>query len=289
MISAAAALAGALCLSGAFAADFRAPYMPSQNDDVPVELGSGWYIRGDLSVARENQPILTPDLGSLTSNRVRNNLALGGGFGYQLNDWFRADVTGEIRRQKATLNGTNSVECPYTIAGVSDSAQNPIGIAALFNQCGSRQAASIERAVGLVNGYVDLGHWWHVTPYVGAGIGVSYARVNGTVNYYNTSDGSSYDVTTSFPSGYPAIWYSTPVPFGHINWDRSIVSHQFSLAWALMAGFTYDLTTHAKVDIGYRFINFGKVTGVSSASGGVVTSPTSTAQEVRVGLRYVID
>jgi opacity protein-like surface antigen len=286
--SAAAALVVTIFHTGALAADLRAPYSPQQNDDLPVELGSGWYIRGDLSFARENAPVLTADLSSLSS-QLKNNIAAGGGFGYQFNNWFRADVTGEFRRQKTTLNSTDVLSCPYSIAGVSDAAQNPVGIAGLFNTCGSRQAASIQRMVGLVNGYVDLGHWWHITPYVGAGVGISYTRVNGTVNYFNVSDGSPYDVTTSFPNGFPPVWFSTPVQVGHINWDRSISSRQFALAWALMAGVAYDLTTHTKIDVGYRYLNMGKINGVASASGASPTSAKSTAQEVRVGLRYVID
>jgi opacity protein-like surface antigen len=56
-----------------------------------------------------------------------------------------------------------------------------------------------------------------------------------------------------------------------------------------MAGFAYDLTTHAKLDVGYRYINLGKVDGIASSLGTAVASPNTTAHEVRLGLRYVID
>jgi opacity protein-like surface antigen len=56
-----------------------------------------------------------------------------------------------------------------------------------------------------------------------------------------------------------------------------------------MAGVAYDLTTHTKIDVGYRYLNMGKINGVASASGASPTSAKSTAQEVRIGLRYVID
>ncbi|MBV8850558.1 MAG: porin family protein [Methylobacteriaceae bacterium] len=290
--SATVALAIAASSSTLFAADLlRAPFSPPQNDDVPVELGTGWYIRGDLDFARENAPVLTADLGSTARNLLRNNIAAGGGFGYQFNNWIRTDVTAEFRRQKTTFNGTDVIACPYTIAGVSDANGNPVGIAGLFNNCGSRQTASLQRMVGLVNGYVDLGNWWHIAPYVGAGVGISYTRLNGAVNYYNLSDGSPYDVTTSYPNGFPPIWInSPPVPVGHINWDRTITSRQVALAWALMAGVAYDLTPHAKIDVGYRYLNMGRLNGVASVMGGTSSnSSNTTAQEVRVGLRYVID
>jgi opacity protein-like surface antigen len=43
-----------------------------------------------------------------------------------------------------------------------------------FNPGTNEYTADIESWVGLANGYVDLGKWWCVTPYVGAGLrGVS--------------------------------------------------------------------------------------------------------------------
>ena len=48
---------------------------------LPVELGTGWYIRGDLTFARENQPLLTPDLSQININKLRNNIGAGGGIG----------------------------------------------------------------------------------------------------------------------------------------------------------------------------------------------------------------
>jgi opacity protein-like surface antigen len=294
--SAVAALVATMFHTGALAADFRAPYSPPQNDDVPVELGTGWYIRGDLDFARENAPVLTADLGSLATNMLRNNIAAGGGIGYQFNNFLRMDVTGEYRKQKTTLNGDEAFPCPYSIAGVSQALNpltpatlTPVGITALYNQCGARQGGSLSRLVGLVNAYVDLGHWWHITPYVGGGVGLSYTRGNSTVGYYNLADGSPYDVTLTPPAGFPVNWFGAPVPVGHVNWDRSLVTRRYSLAWALMAGAAYDLTPHVKLDLGYRFINLGKVPGVASVSGAPASSPNTTAHEIRLGLRYVID
>ena len=293
--SAAAALMIAMLQTAASAADLRAPYSPAQNDDVPVELGTGWYIRGDLDFARENQPVLTADMGNLARNVLKNNIGAGGGIGYQFNNFLRMDVTGEYRKQKTTLNGGTVIGCPYSIAGVSapDPANPatliPVGVTGLYNQCAARQGASISHLVGMVNGYADLGHWWNFTPYVGAGVGLSYTRANGTVSYYNMADGSPYDVTTTIPAGFPVNWFGPAVPVGHINLDRSVVTRRFSFAWALMAGFAYDLTTHAKLDVGYRYINLGKVDGIASSLGTAVASPNTTAHEVRLGLRYVID
>lgn len=287
--SAVAAISVALLHTAALAADLRAPYAPAQNDDYPVELGTGWYIRGDLSYARENQPTLSPDLSQFSINKLRNGVAAGGGVGYQFNNWIRLDMTGEYRQQQTNNTDSNVLSCPLAVQGVTDANNQPIGIAGLFGQCAARQKARIQHGVALLNAYADLGHWWHVTPYVGAGVGFNYTRVNGQVNYFNMADGSPYDVTTSYPSGFPPSWFTQPVPIGHINWDRNVTTHGFTLAWALMAGVAYDLTAHAKLDVGYRYLNMGKVTGVAAAAGGPVQAQNTNSHEVRIGLRYVID
>jgi opacity protein-like surface antigen len=47
-----------------------------------------------------------------------------------------------------------------------------------------------------------------------------------------------------------------------------------------MAGFSVDVFDHTKLDIGYRYLNQGSVPGGT----GVLSS-----QEVRAGLRYMVD
>ena len=38
--------------------------------------------------------------------------------------------------------------------------------------------AKIQATTALFNGYLDLGTWYRITPYIGAGAGVAYARVS---------------------------------------------------------------------------------------------------------------
>ena len=71
---------------------------------------------------------------------------------------------------------------------------------------------------------------------------------------------------------------------GNTDWE---------LAWAVMAGAAFDVTSNLKVDFGYRYINLG-----STASGTLTNLNTTApsivyddleAHEVRVGLRYMFD
>ena len=77
----------------------------------------------------------------------------GLGVGYQFNNWFRADVTGEYRGK----------------------AQLPRHRYRQLQRRRSRHRRPITRSksewVVLANAYVDLGTWWCMTPFIGAGVG----------------------------------------------------------------------------------------------------------------------
>ncbi|MHB8883465.1 MAG: outer membrane protein [Methylovirgula sp.] len=270
----------------------------------PVEFGTGWYIRGSAAWARQTQPSLFPTYASVPSAQS-NDWALEVGGGYQFNRWFRSDATYTYYgKQQASGNGA-FVNCPSSITGLyttQNGTQTPIGVVADGNQCTPRQSAAIQKNLFLANGYVDLGTWAGVTPYVGAGAGAAYVVTNQTVNYVNNSDGSAYRATLTLPAGYPAVFYSIPnsngqqfilnpqphYNYGAQNWDYSTAKGQLGFAFALMAGVSYNLTSNAKLDIGYRYVNFGSLSGISSLSGELFNKLTTT-QEVHVGLRYLID
>jgi opacity protein-like surface antigen len=66
------------------------------------------------------------------------------------------------------------------------------------------------------------------------------------------------------------------VVFGPQNWDRHFNSTHYSMAGALMAGFGYQLTPSATLDVGYQFLSLD-----------VFGSNKSTMQDIRVGIRYM--
>ncbi len=273
--------------------------MPTQ----PVEFGTGWYIRGDAGWAIQTQPTLRSD-GTFDPNSHSNDFALEIGGGYKFNQWFRTDITYTYYGTQHVNGSGASVNCPsgfrglYTLNGTT---QTPIGVFADGNTCTPHQSASIQRHLLLANGFFDVGTWHGITPYVGAGVGAAYTITNETVNYINDSDGSPYRATLTLPQGYPSTFYSpigplqgsplNPQPhynYGPQNWDYSLTKTKLSFAFALMAGISYDLTENAKLDIGYRYVNFGSWSGLVSPSGWFFNNPLTT-QEIRVGLRYQID
>src|SRR6266702_470494 len=96
-----AAGAVAILSTAAFAADM--PIMPPPAyGPPPVQEFGGWYLRGDIGFSNQRVKDLLD-----TNSAAYNNVAVsqtknyssagiyGGGVGYQFNNWFRADVTGQ--------------------------------------------------------------------------------------------------------------------------------------------------------------------------------------------------
>ena len=128
----------------------------------------------------------------------------------------------------------------------------------------------IESSTLLLNGYVDLGNWYGITPYVGAGVGVAQQPL-------------------------PLLRRSGHLPDACLRAARAAAAdadpepHENNLAWAVMAGVAVDLGYGFKLDVGYRFVHVGDArTGVDTFGVGSKAKALD-AQEVRLGVRYVID
>lgn len=130
----------------ALAADYDAPIFVEQAPEyVPVEIGSGWYLRGDVTYSLSDPKYDFVLFGEETDNM---RFGAGLGVGYHFNDWFRADVN---------IAFVNSDEYGYNDG-------TDVGTA-------SHSAWS-----GMVHGYADLGTYAGITPYVGGGVGLLFSR-----------------------------------------------------------------------------------------------------------------
>jgi len=113
----------------------------------------------------------------------------------------------------------------------------------------------------MINAYKDLGNWGGFTPYVGAGIGAAYHQLD--------------DVSFT----------GNPNLTNRIRGDNDL-----AFAWSLMAGVGYQISDRATLDVGYRYIDMGKISSQRSDSAGFVNPAVHindlTAHEVKVGLRY---
>lgn len=131
----------------AHAADYDPPLVIEQDpvfeEVVPVEVGSGWYLRGDLSYTLNRQRYTNFDfLGIQPMTNIRVGGSVGGG--YHFNDWFRMD---------AALGFLGS---DYAVIRMNTLTA----------------AASHSAWTGMVNAYADLGTFAKFTPFVGVGAGI---------------------------------------------------------------------------------------------------------------------
>ena len=157
-----AAGAATLLSQAAFAADMAIappPYAPPVVEDF-----GGWYLRGDIGFSNQRVDRLNNGLdANLTSSVQTNNFNTAGifglGVGYKVNNWFRADVTGEYRGN-SQFHGTDRITY--------------VGGVGIDTYHGTKN-----EWVVLANAYVDLGTWWCITPFIGAGVGGARVAING--------------------------------------------------------------------------------------------------------------
>jgi opacity protein-like surface antigen len=91
--------------------------------------------------------------------------------------------------------------------------------------------------VFLANAYVDLGTWYCLTPFVGVGIGGAYNTL---------SDFSDVNPTGGYGFGRnPSEWHP---------------------AYALYAGLAYNVSKNFKVELAYRYLDYGSITDTVDCS-----------------------
>jgi opacity protein-like surface antigen len=279
--SAVLALIGALLSPAAhspmaFAADmpfFTPP--PAPVNDEPVEWGTGWYLRGDIGAAHVSPEDLN---GVVLTKDFANNWTAGLGGGYQYNKWFRTDITVDFQ-SLYNKTGAQAVLLPCQIGAVGTPVGGPFtGSTPIFAGCSPIVRNRTEAASVLANAYVDLGNWYGFTPYIGAGVGVNVLYQKAQTNWY---------MGNLVP--YAGTTWTDPFTLGTYmaNWDKQYNATYLRFAYGLMAGVAYDLTDHIKVDVGYRYLNLGKIEGVDSWNNRV--SRDLQIHQARIGFRYVID
>ncbi|MFZ0729777.1 MAG: outer membrane beta-barrel protein [Methylovirgula sp.] len=257
----------AIVIAGAFvigianvagAADLLPP-PPAPVPEAPPEM-SGWYLRGDVGAGINMLSGQDSTFAVSVPNGFANNGSGVGvqgmidlGAGYQINNWFRADVTGEYR-WPAKYWGLES----YVPGGLFPSPD--------CTTCYDRYSANISSAVFLVNGYVDLGTWYGITPFVGAGVGYTYNMFN------NLTD-----------VGIETGGYGTAPNRGY-----------GSIAWAGMAGLSYWLTPNIRLEFSYRYLDLGNfVSNPIACVGGCGGNGAESekfhlaSNDIRIGLRYI--
>lgn len=239
------AIAGALAL---LATTANAADLPV----APTVVFSPWYLRADIGMT--NQQVKRLDNILYVGNDIEPvgmefdaGMLFGLGIGVQHNNWLRFDLTGEFR-SNADFSGLDIVN------GGS------------FND---EYTAKKREWLFLLNAYLDLGRWWYVTPFVGAGVGVSQITIS--------------NFTDICSSGCPG---------GSVAFADT--ASKWNFAWALHAGLAFQASNNLTFELAYRYTNLGDgITGDIVTSTGVndFVNPMHfkdiTSHDVKIGLRWI--
>jgi opacity protein-like surface antigen len=114
----------------------------------------------------------------------------------------------------------------------------------------------IDAVTLLANVYLDMGTWGGFTPYVGAGAGTTYLRTH----------------------EYTAIGVAGTASAG-----------QWSPSWAAMGGVSYQFSPTMLLDVSYRYLKLGDAMTGNEPPAMRSTFRGMSAQEVRIGLRWMLD
>ncbi len=238
--------------AAALAADYDPPiYVDEAPEYVPVEVGSGWYLRGDVSYA-VNKPFKDSDFGALPvglneefSDRFMP-VSASIGMGYHINDYLRAEL--------------NVGLMPFSESSLS-SRFDP-DPADPFDGWDAEASTENRMYSGMVAGYVDLGTYAGFTPYVGAGAGLVY-------NHYK------YSFRQTFNDG------ATP------DVDFTDSDRKYAFAYTLGAGIAYNISRNVALDVGYQYFSSPDAEWVSITGPDTYEKKEGIDyHQVKVGLRY---
>ncbi|CDX46885.1 conserved exported hypothetical protein [Mesorhizobium plurifarium] len=244
----ASALAATILLpmTPALAADYDPPiYVDQAPDYQPVEVGSGWYLRGDVSYLA-NKSFDKQDFAFTPASFKNDETPVFGsiGFGYHFNDYLRADLNlGYLPGNKVSVGYDDS----------ATAAEPTIASGSLKNYA----------FTGLLNGYVDLGTYVGITPYVGAGVG--FVRSKSKLSaFYSTDNGDDTD-----------------------DFVLKNNKTQYAFAYTLNAGLAYQVSKNVLVDLGYQYFSAPDAEYVTAES--LTSYPTHKGisnHQIKLGLRY---
>ena len=227
---------------------------PPPPPPMVIEEFGGWYIRGDIGMTNQAVTELFNANYPATANLVvrdknfESGMLWGIGVCYKWNSWMRFDVTGEYRGETG-FHGLDTWTAP--------------GPVARFNNYTGKKSEWLF----MLNAYADLGTWGGVTPFVGAGIGLSRIGIHSLRDM--GTDG--LNVTLSYADS----------------------AYTWNIAYALHAGLAYEVSKNFTIELAYRYIYLGDgKSGTLVAYDGSGTTPPMEfrgidSHDLKLGIRYL--
>lgn len=264
LLLAAAVVAGVT--AGAQAADLLPPPPPIEPPPPPpVDFGA-WYLRGDVGVGATQISNWNFSLRpGIDNNGV---IQIPGGPVWNTNRYLQDTVFAGAgfgyqfySWLRFDLTGEYRIDAAYR-------ATNHFTFPGCGGTCYGIDSynANLGTALFLANTYFDLGTWYGVTPFVGGGIGAAFHNFAGLTDYgFGIANG-----------GYGLASDAKPTNF----------------AWAVMAGLGFAVTPNVRLEIGYRYLDMGRITSNpihcnAAPCFGERHSFYLASHDIRLGFRYV--
>jgi opacity protein-like surface antigen len=262
-----AGAAFAAAVNAASAADLPPIMQPRAMAPVQVEEFGGWYLRGDIGAGMQSFKQF---------DHVQTNAAFVWPASWRIDQRDMGDtffVGGGVGYQwnswlRFDATAEYRAKTKFKVLG-SYTEFCPGG------RCFDLYDGNHSALVVMANAYVDLGTWWCLTPFVGVGAGFAQHRFSGLTDVGYISDGTS--------------------GFGYAQTDSS----EWKFAWALHAGVAYNVNQNFKMELAYRYLNFGNVNTpiIDCASAGCATGGGPQAyytmrdfssHDFKLGMRWML-
>ncbi|MEM9277991.1 MAG: outer membrane beta-barrel protein [Pseudomonadota bacterium] len=274
------AAAALLNASTVFATDYNSGVVTKTPSAVqtPVEFGSGWYLRGDISfnleARQETSSQFINSLGATTEAEYEDVIGYRVGFGYILNPSIRLEVAAE-QTFDSEFDGSIGVNLTglelQTVGGVTGQVpvNNIFGVEVI--------EADYDATNIMFNGYYDLPKIGHFTPYVGAGVGLSRIEFNERRTLTCIPDSTQ-------TCGPPAAGAQGARVDDVVILDTEEVTYQF--AYQLSVGTAYELSENLDLDVGYSYFSTNDGAEISYSDGTAIETDAFSVHKINVGLRY---
>lgn len=313
------ALGVAACLfaTQAGAADMDGIFVDDANFAKPAELGSGWYIRGDIGlnfngfhdVSIDGNPVDEEDA-LFEIRNITDKLHYSGGVGYRFNDFLRLDVNlGRLAgtdysssqlmyedpdyenvNDPLAVQPDNANPCNgwATFVGVDNDGNEYTYIDDSFiTNCIQQDSVEYDVVYAMANVYADLGNFHGFSPFIGAGIGI------GRLAWREELDSvvcvpRSADVLEEGCQAYGVD--EQPGPNETYTQSGSVNQGvDYRIGYSLTAGLGYDITENVTVEMAYKYMNFGaSILSEGETTGTMLSSTGYGTHQVNLGLRYAI-
>jgi opacity protein-like surface antigen len=231
------------------------PPPPPPPPPVIEEFG-GWYIRGDIGMTNQALgELFNANYPSTANLIVRDaNFESGMLWGIGVGYKWNSWMRFDVTGEYRGETGFHGLDT-WTAPGPPPNAR--------FNNYTAKKSEWLF----LANAYADLGTWGGFTPFVGAGIG--FARIG--IHSLRDMGTDGLNVTLAYADS----------------------AYKWNVAYALHAGFAYEITKNVSLEFAYRYTYLGDgVSGTLIAYDGSGTTPPMEfrgidSHDLRLGVRYL--